>query len=426
MGTTGKGFRYPQYSDTPDVPRDLSYLADDVDTYLSSHPGPTGPTGSTGPQGVTGPSGATGATGATGPTGATGATGPTGATGATGTQGVTGATGPVGATGSQGSGVVILGTYATLNALQTAHPTGSAGDGYTIGSDLYVWSTNTSSWISVGQIVGPSGASGATGPTGATGPVGATGPTGPQGATGATGLTGPTGSKATFSISSSTPPSNPVEGQAWFNSSNGSEYIYYNTSWIEVGSSLAGSTGATGPQGSTGPTGATGPVGATGPTGPQGATGATGLTGPTGATGATGVIGTNTAVTGLLETVNVVSSSTSGTVNMDVVTSSVWYYTSASSSAFTLNIRGNSSTTLNSLLSNNQSITIAFLNTTGASTASIPTLNIDGTASGISTKWILGSAPTVANSSSIDAYTYTIIKTASSTYTVLASQTKYA
>jgi len=45
MSTTGKGFRYPVYSDTPDVPRDLGYLAADVDAYLDSHPGPTGPAG---------------------------------------------------------------------------------------------------------------------------------------------------------------------------------------------------------------------------------------------------------------------------------------------------------------------------------------------------------------------------------------------
>jgi len=45
MGTTGKGFRYPQYADTPDVPRDLGYLAADVDAYLDAHPGPQGPAG---------------------------------------------------------------------------------------------------------------------------------------------------------------------------------------------------------------------------------------------------------------------------------------------------------------------------------------------------------------------------------------------
>ena len=62
MATTGKGFHYPEYTDTPDVPRDLEYLAEDVDAYLTAHPGPTGPTG---------PTGATGATGPTGPTGPT-------------------------------------------------------------------------------------------------------------------------------------------------------------------------------------------------------------------------------------------------------------------------------------------------------------------------------------------------------------------
>jgi hypothetical protein len=45
MSTTGKGFRYPQYTDTPDVPRDLGYLAADVDAYLDDHPGPQGPSG---------------------------------------------------------------------------------------------------------------------------------------------------------------------------------------------------------------------------------------------------------------------------------------------------------------------------------------------------------------------------------------------
>jgi hypothetical protein len=45
MSETGKGFRYPQYTDTPDVPRDLGYLAADVDAYLDDHPGPQGPSG---------------------------------------------------------------------------------------------------------------------------------------------------------------------------------------------------------------------------------------------------------------------------------------------------------------------------------------------------------------------------------------------
>lgn len=45
MSTTGKGFHYPVYTDTPDVPRDLEQLARDVDAYLDAHPGPQGERG---------------------------------------------------------------------------------------------------------------------------------------------------------------------------------------------------------------------------------------------------------------------------------------------------------------------------------------------------------------------------------------------
>jgi hypothetical protein len=111
-------------------------------------------------------------------------------------NGVAGPTGPTGATGAVGQGVSLNGAVATFAAL----PTGAiAGDAYvvTANGNLYVWTG--SSWNSVGQIVGPTGAaSTVTGPTGpvsnVTGPTGAasnvTGPTGP-----ASNLTGPTGAR---------------------------------------------------------------------------------------------------------------------------------------------------------------------------------------------------------------------------------------
>jgi hypothetical protein len=77
------------------------------------------------------------------------------------------------------------------------------------------------------------------------------------------------------------------------------------------------------------------------------------------------------------------------------------------------------------MMNTSQSITIVFLNTTGASTASYPIgFTIDSTT--VVPKWVVGVAPTAGNSNSIDAYTYTIFKTGVSTYSVLASQTKYA
>jgi hypothetical protein len=108
--------------------------------------------------------------------------------------------------------------------------------------------------------LGPTGSTGATGPTGAdglsitgptgangndgaTGPQGDTGPSGPQGVTGPTGSTGdtgPTGSQGDsifFSTLSETPPENATQGQAWFNSSNGQIYVYYDNFWIESASS---------------------------------------------------------------------------------------------------------------------------------------------------------------------------------------------
>ena len=52
--TTPKTFRYPTLDMSPDVPRDLGYLATDIDNYLTNNPGPTGATGPAGPTGATG------------------------------------------------------------------------------------------------------------------------------------------------------------------------------------------------------------------------------------------------------------------------------------------------------------------------------------------------------------------------------------
>lgn len=69
--------------------------------------------------------------------------------------------------GVDGTSVTILGSYNTLAELQAAHPTGSTGDSYMVGADLYVW--NGSAWEDVGQIQGPQGPMGPTGPQGQNG-----------------------------------------------------------------------------------------------------------------------------------------------------------------------------------------------------------------------------------------------------------------
>ena len=57
--------------------------------------------------------------------------------------------------GKNGTGVNILGSYDTVDALKTAHPTGNAGEAYLVKGNLYVW--NESDWINAGNIQGPQG-----------------------------------------------------------------------------------------------------------------------------------------------------------------------------------------------------------------------------------------------------------------------------
>lgn len=135
---------------------------------------------------------------------------------------------------------------------------------------------------------------------------------------------------------------------------------------------------------------------------------------------------TNSVLNAPLEVTNVSATAATGTINVEVGSlGSVWYYTSNATANFTLNFRKSSSVSLSSLLGVGQSVTVVFLNTNGT-TAYYPTaFQIDGTS--VTPKWQGGTAPSSGNASSIDAYSFTIIKTASTpTYTVLASQTKFA
>jgi hypothetical protein len=128
-------------------------------------------------------------------------------------------------------------------------------------------------------------------------------------------------------------------------------------------------------------------------------------------------------IKGFEEDVNVVASAATGTINFDVSTASVWYYTSYASANHTLNFRYSSGATLSSVLAVGDAITLVWLNTNG-STAYYPNvIQIDGSA--VTPK--VPAAISAGNASAIDAYVFTIIKTAATpTYTVLETQTKFA
>jgi len=141
------------------------------------------------------------------------------------------------------------------------------------------------------------------------------------------------------------------------------------------------------------------------------------------------IINTATATGSILvapeERTTVSATAATGTINFDAVTQGVLYYTSNASANWTLNVRGSSGATLDSILAIGDAITVAFLVTNGSTAYRHTALTIDGTS--VTPKWSGGTAPAAGNASAIDAYSFTIVKTASATYTVFgAGPIKYS
>lgn len=133
---------------------------------------------------------------------------------------------------------------------------------------------------------------------------------------------------------------------------------------------------------------------------------------------------TNGTLTSPKETIEIVAAGSTGTINVDTLTASVEYYTGPATGNWTLNVRGSGAVTLNSTMAIGEQISIVYLNT-NTGTAYYPTgFTIDSVA--VTPLWLGGTAPSSGNINSVDSYVYTIIKTAASTYTVLASQNKFA
>jgi len=124
-----------------------------------------------------------------------------------------------------------------------------------------------------------------------------------------------------------------------------------------------------------------------------------------------------------VETITVSATAATGTINYDATTQSVLYYTSNASANWTVNFRASSGTSLNTAMSTGESLTVVFLVTTGSTAYYNNVVQVDGTS--VTPKWQGGIAPTAGNASSVDAYSYTIIKTGSATFTVLASQVQF-
>ena len=125
------------------------------------------------------------------------------------------------------------------------------------------------------------------------------------------------------------------------------------------------------------------------------------------------------------ERTTVSTSAATATTNFDADTQGVLYLTGSTTSDWTLNVRGSGSTTLNTKLAIGDSLSIIFIVTNGGTAYKHSALTIDGNAQTVN--WSGGTAPAAGNASSKDAYSFTIFKTASATYTVFgAGPVKYA
>jgi len=337
----------------------------------------------------------------------------------------------------------------------SSNPTLAVGElGVETDTSKFKTGDGTTAWISLAYAY-TAGATGATGPAGATGPTGVTGPTGPTNITSITAGTGLSGgvitTSGTIAIDSTvatltgtqtltnktltspvlggtttTASGNLVVGAASYivevqggGSTDGA--IQLNCSVNSHGQKVKAQTHAQAasntlllPGGST-----IGNADAVlvSDTGTQTLTNKTLLT-----PAISGATLKDAVVRGTEEDVNVVASAATGTINIEVDTASVWYYTSNATANHTLNIRYSSSVSLNTALATGDAITVVWLNTNGATAYYPSAITIDGNA--VTPK--VPAAITAGNASAIDAYSFTIIKTASATFTVLETQTKFA
>lgn len=123
------------------------------------------------------------------------------------------------------------------------------------------------------------------------------------------------------------------------------------------------------------------------------------------------------------EKIEITTDPATGTINFYAKNYAILYSTASATGDWTLNVRANGTTNLNTIMSVGQTITVTYLTTQGA-TAYCPTaLTIDGNAQTVF--WGGGIAPTSGNTDSLDGYTYSIIKTANATFTVLGGKVQF-
>jgi hypothetical protein len=132
----------------------------------------------------------------------------------------------------------------------------------------------------------------------------------------------------------------------------------------------------------------------------------------------------NATIENIQEPANITATAANATINIDILSNVVVYCTANATGNFTVNFRGNAGTTFNNAVPANVSVSASLVTAQGATAYYNSLVQVDG--STVTPKWQGGTAPTSGNANSTDTYVYVVMKSAANTYTILASQTKFA
>ena len=124
----------------------------------------------------------------------------------------------------------------------------------------------------------------------------------------------------------------------------------------------------------------------------------------------------------LSEKFNTTAGKLSDNTNIELENGMIHFFTTQETTTSTPNIRYSSSKSLNNMLTTGDSVTVTVI-TTAAAGGYSANWTVDG--ANVTEQWNGGSAPSAGGSDGYDIYTLTILKTASTTYTVFANVSNF-
>lgn len=123
------------------------------------------------------------------------------------------------------------------------------------------------------------------------------------------------------------------------------------------------------------------------------------------------------------EALTISATAATGTINFDVLTQAVLYYTTNAAANWTINFRGSAGTSLNTVMAIGQAVTCTFMVTQGGTAFFNNVYQVDGGA--VTPKWQGGTAPSAGNINGVDFWTFTLVKTANAAFSAFGAQTQY-